>query len=237
VPQWCRLPCEIALPAVADNRHMSPDLPHNQLAVTGLCGMRGDRRLFEAVDFTLHRGQLLHLKGPNGSGKTTLLRILAGLLHAEDGEIRWNGEAIQRSRQDYHAALLYLGHLNGLKGDLSAIENLRIDAAIHGNHLGEKDAWQVLSDIGLRGHEDLPTKYLSQGQKRRVALARLWISKAALWILDEPFSALDVAAVDELQAVIRRHLERGGMVIVTTHQEVALTSGEVQTLVLGKTDA
>ena len=216
---------------------MSPDAQTNELRVTDLCGMRGDRRLFDDLNFSLCSGQMLHLKGHNGSGKTTLLRMLAGLLHAEAGEIAWNGESIRRARQEYHAELLYLGHLNGLKGDLSAVENLRIDAAIRGNPLDEEEAWQVLLDIGLRGHEDLPSKYLSQGQKRRVALARLWISQAALWILDEPFSALDVAAVDELQAVIRRHLERGGMVIVTTHQEVALTSGEIQTLVLGKTDA
>jgi heme exporter protein A len=206
----------------------------NHLEVSGLQGMRGDRRLFVDLSFSLHSGQLLHLKGHNGSGKTTLMRILAGLLHAESGEIAWNGGSIKRARQEYHAELLYLGHLNGLKGDLSAVENLRIDAAISGQTLNEEQAWQVLTDIGLRGHEDLPTKYLSQGQKRRVALARLWFSQAALWILDEPFSALDVAAVDELQAVIRRHLESGGMVIVTTHQEVALTSGEIRTLELGK---
>lgn len=196
--------------------------------------MRGDRLLFEAVDFSLQNGQLLHLKGRNGSGKTTMMRILAGLLHAERGDILWNGESIKKARQTFHAELLYLGHLNGLKGDLSAVENLRTDAAISGQNLDEKQAWQVLTDIGLRGHEDLPTKYLSQGQKRRVALARLWFSRAALWILDEPFSALDVAAVDELQAVIRRHLESAGMVIVTTHQEVALTSGQVRTLELSK---
>jgi len=206
----------------------------NQLEVSGLCGMRGDRELFSDLNFSLRNGQLLHLKGHNGSGKTTLMRILAGLLHSEDGEIRWNGEQITKARQEYHEELLYLGHLNGLKGDLSAVENLRIDAAITGQSLSEEQAWQVLSDIGLRGHEDLPTKYLSQGQKRRVALARLWFSRKKLWILDEPFSALDVAAVDDLQGVIRRHLGAGGMVIVTTHQEVALTSGEVYTLELGK---
>jgi len=213
---------------------MNESPPLNQLEVSGLCGMRGDRLLFEGLDFSLQNGQLLHLKGHNGSGKTTLMRILAGLLHAEGGEIAWNGASIRKARQEFHAELLYLGHLNGLKGDLSAVENLRIDAAISGQHLSEEQAWQVLTDIGLRGHEDLPTKYLSQGQKRRVALARLWFSQAALWVLDEPFSALDVAAVEELQAVIRRHLESGGMVIVTTHQEVALTSGEVRTLELGR---
>jgi heme exporter protein A len=213
---------------------MSEKRPANQLEVSGLCGMRGDRELFSGLNFSLRNGQLLHLKGHNGSGKTTLMRILAGLLHSEDGEIRWNGEQINKARQEYHEELLYLGHLNGLKGDLSAVENLRIDAAITGQSLSEEQAWQVLNDIGLRGHEDLPTKYLSQGQKRRVALARLWFSRKKLWILDEPFSALDVAAVDDLQAVIRRHLGAGGMVIVTTHQEVALTSGEVYTLELGK---
>lgn len=213
---------------------MTDQQQKNRLEVSRLCGMRGDRLLFEAVDFSLQNGQLLHLKGRNGSGKTTMMRILAGLLHAERGDILWNGESIKKARQTFHAELLYLGHLNGLKGDLSAVENLRTDAAISGQNLDEKQAWQVLTDIGLRGHEDLPTKYLSQGQKRRVALARLWFSRAALWILDEPFSALDVAAVDELQAVIRRHLESGGMVIVTTHQEVALTSGQVRTLELSK---
>ena len=196
--------------------------------------MRGDRKLFSGLNFSLQNGQLLHLKGHNGSGKTTLMRILAGLLHSEDGEIRWNAEPITKARQEYHQELLYLGHLNGLKGDLSAVENLRIDAAITGQAISEEQAWQVLTDIGLRGHEDLPTKYLSQGQKRRVALARLWFSRKSLWILDEPFSALDVAAVDDLQALIRRHLDSGGMVIVTTHQEVALTSGEVLTLELGE---
>ncbi len=212
---------------------MNPSSLQNELEISDLCGMRGDRLLFEHLNFSLRSGELLHLKGHNGSGKTTLLRILAGLLRAESGEIRWNGDPIRQVRQEYHAELLHLGHLNGLKGDLSAVENLRIDTAIRGQRLHEDQAWQVLTDIGLRGHEDLPTKYLSQGQKRRVALARLWFSQVALWILDEPFSALDVAAVEELQAVIRRHLERGGMVIVTTHQEVELTSGEVQTLVLG----
>ena len=216
---------------------MSQPVPQNQLHVAGLACQRGDRRLFDGLDFSLQSGELLYLRGHNGSGKTTLLRTLAGLLQAEDGEIRWNGEAIHKVRQEFHAELLYLGHLNGLKGDLSAVENLRIDSALRGQPMSEQDAWQVLSDIGLRGHEDLPTRYLSQGQKRRVALARLWFNRAALWILDEPFSALDVAAVDTLQQVIRAHLERGGMVILTTHQEVELTAGQAQTLELGAANA
>lgn len=199
--------------------------------------MRGDRRLFDGLSFSLQSGQLLYLKGHNGSGKTTLLRTLAGLLHAEEGEIRWNGNPLRRARQEYHADLLYLGHLNGLKGDLSAVENLRIDAALRGTPMDESQAWQTLADVGLRGHEDLPSKYLSQGQKRRVALARLWPNRSALWILDEPFSALDIASVGALQGVIRGHLERGGMAILTTHQEVPLTSGEVLCLDLGASNA
>jgi len=162
----------------------------NQLVASDLSCMRGDRRLFEGLDFELFSGQLMYLRGHNGSGKTTLLRTLAGLLLQEAGEILWNGQPIHRIRDSYHADLMYLGHLNALKAELNAIENLRIDSAIRGQQLDEQAAWQLLTDIGLRGHEDLPTKYLSQGQKRRVALARLWINRAALWILDEPFSAL-----------------------------------------------
>jgi len=210
---------------------------NNLLSITDLSCVRGDRCLFEKLDFSLKSGQLLYLRGQNGSGKSTLLRTLTGLLIAETGTIQWNGQSIQKARNDYHQELLFLGHLNGLKGDLTAVENLRIDAAIQGQQLNEEEAWQTLTDIGLRGHEDLPTKYLSQGQKRRVALARLWISQTALWILDEPFSALDVAAVEQLQQIIRTHLDRGGMVILTTHQEVELTSGESKVVTLGESHA
>ena len=209
----------------------------NRLTVSGLSCMRGDRRLFEHLDFELETGQFMYLRGHNGSGKTTLLRTLAGMLRQESGDILWNGQPIHRIRDSYHDELLYLGHLNALKGDLNAVENLRMDSALRNRHLDEQAAWQLLGDIGLRGHEDLPTKYLSQGQKRRVALARLWVNRAALWILDEPFSALDLASVDVLQEVIRRHLQRGGMAIVTTHQEVELTSGEVCCVTLGASGA
>jgi len=214
-----------------------PSSTGNHLVVDDLCCMRGDRRLFEHLDFELHDGQFMYLRGHNGSGKTTLMRTLAGLLIPEEGNIRWNGNAIRRNRESYHADLLYLGHLNALKDDLNAIENLRFDSAIREHSLQDEDAWQLLTDIGLRGHEDLPVKYLSQGQKRRVALARLWINRAALWILDEPFSALDVASVEVLQEIIRQHLHRGGMAIVTTHQEVDLLTEEVCCVTLGQTDA
>ena len=203
------------------------------LQVEALSCVRGDRVLIRDLNFTVNGGELLHLRGHNGSGKTTLLRALAGLLLPESGEIRWNGSNIRSLRQEYSRHLLYLGHLNGIKGDLTAVENLRIAATLDGCTLSERRAWQLLGDIGLKGHEDLPTKHLSQGQKRRVALARLLLTRSPFWILDEPFTALDASAVDLLQTIIADHVSADGMVIVTTHQQVALTSGEVRQLQLG----
>jgi heme exporter protein A len=207
------------------------------LEVDSLDCVRGDRVLFRDLSFVVDRGEVLHLKGHNGSGKTTLLRALAGLLLQESGEIRWHGQSIRTLREDYARHLLYLGHLNAIKGDLSAVENLRISSTLDGYDLSEERAWAILAEIGLRGHEDLPTKHLSQGQKRRVALARLLANQATLWILDEPFTALDVAAVELLQDVIQRHVENQGIAIITTHQEVAMLGGQTRTIVLGKKHA
>ena len=205
----------------------------SRLSVDELCCVRGDRTLFRDLSFSLGAGELLHLKGKNGSGKTTLLRALAGLLLPESGEIQWDGRPIRSLREEYARHLLFLGHLNGIKGDLTAVENLRIAATLDGHRLDEQRAWQILGDIGLRGHEDLPTKHLSQGQKRRVALARLFANNARLWILDEPFTALDVAAVESLQEVIGRHVGQGGMVVVTTHQAVGLIDASTRSVELG----
>ncbi|MCB1802484.1 MAG: cytochrome c biogenesis heme-transporting ATPase CcmA [Gammaproteobacteria bacterium] len=207
------------------------------LQIDALCCVRGDRVLFRDLSFTVDDSELLHLKGRNGSGKTTLLRALAGLLLPESGEIRWQGRNIRSLREEYARHLLYLGHLNGIKGDLSAVENLRIAAILDGFELSETRAWDILAELGLRGHEDLPTKHLSQGQKRRVALARLLANDARVWILDEPFTALDVAAVQLLQDVIHRHVGNGGMAIVTTHQEVAMIGANTRTIELGRRHA
>ena len=207
------------------------------LEIDALSCVRGDRVLFRDLSFEVRPAELLHLKGRNGSGKTTLLRALAGLLLPESGEVRWGGSNIRRLREEYSRHLLYLGHLNGIKGDLTAAENLRIAATLDGFELSESRAWEVLGDIGLKGHEDLPSKHLSQGQKRRVALARLLANKACVWILDEPFTALDVAAVQLLQDVIRRHVESGGMAIITTHQAVPMIGEHTRTVSLGGTDA
>ncbi len=203
------------------------------LEVVNLQCTRGDRRLFSGIAFELAPGELLHLHGHNGSGKTTLMRALCGLVTPTEGEVRWKGEPIRRQRDEFHAELLYLGHKNGIKDDLTGVENLRTACRLAGIAVSEKEAWEVLERMGLRGHEDLPSRVLSQGQQKRVALARLLVSRAPLWLLDEPFVGLDAAAVELLQSVIRGHVENGGMVVLTTHQEVALTSGRVKRLRLG----
>jgi heme exporter protein A len=173
------------------------------------------------------------VEGPNGSGKTTLLRAVCGLFLPTDGDILWQGENTRSLAEDFRKDVIYLGHHNGIKLDLSGLENLNIASVLDGDNVAEEQLWNALEQMGLSGFEDLPTRSLSQGQKRRVALARLLINSARLWILDEPFTALDVAAVERLQAVIAEHVTNGGIVMLTTHQEVALTSGQVNRLQLG----
>ena len=203
------------------------------LEVNNLECIRGDRSLFSGLEFSLETGELLHLHGHNGSGKTTLLRTLCGLIAPTQGSVNWKGINIRRQRDEYAADMLFLGHLNGIKADLTALENLRILCQLDGLDVSDDDIWQVLEKMGLYGHEELPVRVLSQGQKRRVTLARLLLSKAPLWLLDEPFTALDKAAVDFLQTVIAGHIKQGGMVMLTTHQDVSLTTGEVKQLRLG----
>jgi heme exporter protein A len=203
------------------------------LEVTNLECIRGDRSLFSGLEFSLDAGELLHLQGHNGSGKTTLLRTLCGLIAPSQGAVSWNGKSIRRQREEYSAEMLFLGHLNGIKADLTAVENLRILCRLDGLDVSDKGLWQALEKMGLYGHEDLPVRVLSQGQKRRVSLARLLLSKSPLWLLDEPFTALDKAAVDFLQIVIADHVKQGGLVMLTTHQDVALTTGIVKQLRLG----
>lgn len=204
-----------------------------RLELQALACMRGDRRLFSDLDLALEAGELLFVKGHNGSGKSTLLRALAGLLLPESGAVLWQGDDIVDLREEYSRHLLYLGHLNGLKDELTGVENLRSAEVFSGNPISEDVAWDTLTRMGLRGHEDVPTKYLSQGQKRRVALARLLVTQSKVWILDEPFSALDVDSVSQLQTVIRQHLSDGGIVILTTHQEVDLLTENIRVLQLG----
>ena len=203
------------------------------LEVDHLSCRRGDRTLFTGLSFTLPGGTLLHVRGRNGSGKTTLLRALCGLLRPDQGSILWRGELITDLADDYNRELLYFGHLNGIKADLTGHENLRVAATLDQDPFADADILNALARIGLAGFEDLPTRMLSQGQKKRVALARLILSKAPLWILDEPFTALDIDAVALLETFIAEHVADGGAVVLTTHQEVALTQGEIRRLTLG----
>jgi heme exporter protein A len=200
------------------------------LAVTHLACVRGDRRLFSGLEFSLEAGGYLHVAGENGAGKTSLLRMLCGLSPAEEGEIRWQGELTSALGDAYRQDVLYFGHHNALKEELTGLENLRIASALHGRSLSEDRACELLQRAGLGGREDLPVRVLSQGQKRRVALARLLCSQAKLWILDEPFVALDVAAVSWLAGIIGAHVAAGGCVVLTSHQEVAIPGGRAQTL-------
>ncbi|OGS92071.1 MAG: heme ABC transporter ATP-binding protein CcmA, partial [Gallionellales bacterium GWA2_59_43] len=195
---------------------------------------RGDHRLFSRLGFALHPGQIMQVQGENGSGKTSLLRTLCGFLMPDEGDILWNGSNVSELQEEYYAEMLYLGHLNAIKDELSGLENLRISAGLSGIELGEKEAVAALRRMGLKGRELLPTKVLSQGQRRRVALARLLVSDAKLWVLDEPLAALDVAAVALIQELIAEHLARQGMVIFTTHQPLLVDGMEMRTLTLSR---
>ena len=191
-------------------------------SVSNLSCSRGDKRLFSGVSFALQPGEWLHLEGDNGVGKTSLLRLACGLSALEQGEIQWQGHPVSSNIDEFRANLAYLGHQLALKEDLTPLENLRADTAIAGRTLSLADAKAALAQLGLKGREHLPVRVLSQGQKRRTALARLLVSSAPLWILDEPFVALDAAAQKVLSEVINGHLNRQGMVLFTSHQMVTL---------------
>jgi len=197
------------------------------LVVKNLQCIRGDKTLFSDLSFTLNNKQLMRIEGQNGTGKTTLLRTLCGLSQADKGEILWQDIQIKKQDDSFRKDLFFLGHQNAIKADLSAVENIGISTALAGDDYSEDEILQALDDIGLFGSEYKPTAHLSQGQKRRVSLACLLLSKAKLWILDEPFVALDGFAVKTLQEVIAKHIENKGMVILTTHQDVPLVEGDI----------
>lgn len=172
----------------------------------------------------------MHLQGENGAGKTSLLRILVGLTPAAEGEIRWKGESIRDTAEDYRREMVYLGHHAAIKEDLTALENLQLASALDGIELPEREALAALLRMGLKGREELPVRVLSQGQKRRVLLARLLARKAILWVLDEPFTALDVKAVGMLSDLIGEHVATGGMAVLTSHQSMPIAGGRVLVL-------
>ena len=205
-------------------------MKRNQLVLHNIACERGETRLFEGCHLTIESGQWWQIEGHNGIGKTSLLRILAGLAVAAEGEVLWNGLPIQKQREEYYAELFYLGHHAGVKPELSAWENLRYYQKIQGLELSDEALWHALGKVSLIGREDLPCSHLSAGQQRRVALAKLWLTHANVWILDEPFTAIDKKGVAELIAHIEQHCERGGITIFTSHQTAE--SNNVQTLSL-----
>jgi len=199
------------------------------LEVSGLACTRGDRTLFRGVSFKLEAGGLLHVAGANGSGKTSLLRLLCGLGTPDAGEVRWRGGPIRVLREAYWREVVYMGHANALKDDLSATENLHVACMLAGRPTTAGAARAALAAFGLAACEHLPVRSLSQGQKRRSALARLSLSaNAPLWVLDEPFSALDVDAVSHLEKLILAYIAGGGSVIFTTHQDATIAASVTQ---------
>ena len=189
--------------------------------------VRGERELFSNLSLQLSPGECLHIRGENGVGKTSLLRLLSGLASPESGEVFWNGIAIKQEASEYHSKLLFLGHRDALKEDLTALENLLMYAAIDDLQIPAEEALASLWKFGLKGREDLPVHYLSAGQKKRVLMARMLTRRAQVWILDEPFNALDAQAGYELQSLIGSHLVSGGLVVLTSHQPLAIPNLKV----------
>jgi len=190
------------------------------LSATALSCVKQDRILFEQLSLQLKPGELLQIKGKNGAGKSSLLRILAGLARPDEGELHYLQQPLNHFNTDYAANLCFIGHQSGIHEQLTALENLQFWRAAA--DLLPTDDFELLANLGLAGLEDIPCKMLSAGQQRRVSLARLWTTTAQIWILDEPFTALDQSAIAQLQQHFIQHLNRGGAIILTTHQALTL---------------
>ncbi len=211
--------------------------PNNTLRVDNLGCIRGERVLFKKLSFELNCGKLLYIQGENGSGKTTLLRTLCGLSVPAVGDVFWNDQKIKAMAEDYFGQVLYIGHLSGIKDDLTAVENIQFSIALAGYSVQREQAVGALEALGIARCAELPTRVLSQGQKRRIALAQLWLLNDAketpIWILDEPFTALDVKMIEQLTQHIETYVKNGGMVIFTSHQAPDFDSKLMQHLQLG----
>ncbi|GAB2493040.1 heme ABC exporter ATP-binding protein CcmA [Arenimonas alkanexedens] len=211
---------------MTDSPHALPPL----LKARGLCFARNDEPVFGPLDFELGPGEALLVLGGNGAGKTTLLRVLAGLLPASGGEVALQGRPVDRDHLAQGSA--YLGHLPGHKAELGALENLAYSHALHGGDAGA-DLVAALAAVGLAGHEDSPARRLSAGQNKRLALARLRLQPAPLWLLDEPYANLDLDGIALVNRLIQAHLAFGGAALLTTHGAYAAPPVPVRTLELG----
>ena len=208
---------------------MSAPYARSLLRASGLQCVRGDRRVFNGVGFELSNGGLLQVSGANGSGKTSLLRIVCGLLQPAAGSIHWNGRSLRELGEDYGSSVTYIGHLNAVKDELKVGETFRLSARLSAAYVPEETVAAALCEFGFGGLEHLPCRFLSQGQKRRLALARLRLSGSrAIWILDEPFAALDPDGVAVVTLVLEEHLARGGLALLTTHQDVPIAAHSLQ---------
>jgi heme exporter protein A len=199
------------------------------LAATDLACFRGDRLLFRDLDLNVDGGRALQVRGPNGSGKTTLLRILCGLTRPEEGTIRWRGRRLRGHDPEYLRDLRYIGHNDGVKLVLSPRENLRIAMALDSG-ADEQALETALERLDLTNFMDVPCSTLSAGQRRRVGLARLTLGGARLWLLDEPFTALDRTGTDTVRALVEAHLDSGGCAVLTSHQSLGLDTGKISSI-------
>ncbi len=197
------------------------------LEARSLSCIRDDRTLFEDLSFRLEAGQILLLEGRNGSGKTSLLRLLCGMRQPDAGQIHWGGEDIYQLGPDYFAHIAYVGHKDGVKQDLTAYENLKLARGL-GAPNPDFSNDEALDKVELWGFDDIPARNLSAGQQRRLALARLLVTRANLWILDEPFTSLDTHGISIVEGLFADHVARGGMLAVTSHHQVNLTDGIIR---------
>ncbi len=192
--------------------------------------IREERLLFDELSLSIKPGDIVQVTGPNGSGKTSLLRILSGLSQPYDGHVLYKKHNINKCGEEFKQNLFYFGHLPGVKGEMTAEENLKFNLALHANNNNNSAAY--LDEVNLLGFEDSLASHLSAGQQRRISLARLYQSTAPIWILDEPFTAIDKQGVKSLEQLFCRHAERGGCVILTTHQDLISIKAEQITKVI-----
>ena len=230
-------PLPAAAPIPAAPPAAPPSSPGAQaalpLALEGLACRRGDRLLFKGLDYEVHPGQIVWLRGSNGRGKTSLLRLIAGLAAPAEGRVTWGGVPLRKAGAAFCQELLYLAHANALKDDLTVLESLAFLARLHGQQADEAQLAAALKRFGLHSRRNAAVRTLSQGQRRRVALARLLLAPAkALWVLDEPYDALDVDGCALLDTVLQQHAAAGGRIVLTSHLPLSAMQPEPVTLEL-----